>query len=126
MADRHSLKRKPSLRESDSSRKTLKKKRKKDGLSQATTTRKVSSGRSVRIVEMADRLPWKTVSTPFVTDFGDEGEGGIMGLEEVEGVEVVYEDGEGGQGRVVSFRVGFHSHIGDRYKNVLGCRFRGC
>jgi ATP-dependent RNA helicase DDX24/MAK5 len=50
----------------------------------------------------ADELLWKVVPTHGdVGGFGDLG--GILGLEEVEGVEVVYRDGEGG--RVVGFRV---------------------
>ncbi|KAF8505085.1 ATP-dependent RNA helicase [Hysterangium stoloniferum] len=50
-----------------------------------------------------DDLPWKSVCTQDIGEFGDNGEGGMMGLEEVEGVEVVY--GEGKEGRIVGFRV---------------------
>ncbi len=46
-------------------------------------------------------LPWKSVSRPSDTGLG--GDDGILELEEVEGVEVVYEDT--GVGRVVKFNV---------------------
>jgi len=49
----------------------------------------------------ADELPWKTVKRPAET--GINGDDGILELEEVEGVEVVYETTEGG--RVVKFNV---------------------
>ncbi|KAF9475121.1 DEAD-domain-containing protein [Pholiota conissans] len=49
----------------------------------------------------ADELPWKAVSRPALT--GMEGDDGILELEEVEGVEVVYETTNGG--RVVKFNV---------------------
>ncbi|KAF8171500.1 ATP-dependent RNA helicase [Pholiota molesta] len=49
----------------------------------------------------ADELPWKTVSRPTLTGMG--GDDGVLELEEVEGVEVVYETTEGG--RVVKFNV---------------------
>lgn len=49
----------------------------------------------------ADDLPWKTVSRPSETGLG--GDDGILELEEVEGVEVIYENTEGG--RVVKFNV---------------------
>lgn len=48
-----------------------------------------------------DDLPWKTVSRPSET--GLEGDDGILELEEVDGVEVIYENTEGG--RVVKFSV---------------------
>lgn len=52
----------------------------------------------------ADDLPWKTISAQGdVGGFGDNMEGGILTLEEVEGVEVVYGDGDGG--KIVGFRV---------------------
>ncbi|OJA11403.1 hypothetical protein AZE42_03952 [Rhizopogon vesiculosus] len=49
----------------------------------------------------ADGLPWKTVNRP--SDTGLDGDDGILELEEVENVEVVYEDTEGG--RVTRFNV---------------------
>ena len=51
----------------------------------------------------ADELPWKSVSRPSVAGMG--GDEGIIELEEVEGVEVIYETTEGG--RVVKFNVSF-------------------
>jgi ATP-dependent RNA helicase DDX24/MAK5 len=51
----------------------------------------------------ADGLPWKTVLRPSEAGFG--GDDGILELEEVEGVEVIYEDTDGG--RVVKFNVGY-------------------
>ncbi|TRM63614.1 P-loop containing nucleoside triphosphate hydrolase protein [Schizophyllum amplum] len=48
-----------------------------------------------------DDLPWKTVKRPAVA--GLDGDDGILGLEEVEGVEVVYEETAGG--RVARFNV---------------------
>jgi ATP-dependent RNA helicase DDX24/MAK5 len=47
-----------------------------------------------------DNLPWKTVATP---NTGLDGDEGIMGLEEVEGVQVIYEDTDAG--RTVKFKV---------------------
>jgi len=55
-----------------------------------------------------DDLPWKSVSRPSET--GLDGDDGILELEEVEGVEVVYEDTS--SGRVAKFNVGSpSSHI---------------
>ncbi|KAJ2933972.1 hypothetical protein H1R20_g3167, partial [Candolleomyces eurysporus] len=48
-----------------------------------------------------DDLPWKTISRPAETGLG--GDDGILELEEVEGVEVVYE--ETAKGRVTKFKV---------------------
>jgi hypothetical protein len=48
-----------------------------------------------------DGLPWKAVRRPSET--GLDGDDGILELEEVENVEVVYEDTEGG--RVMKFNV---------------------
>jgi len=47
-----------------------------------------------------DDLPWKTVARP---NTGLDGDDGILGLEEVEGVEVIYEDTDAG--RTVKFKV---------------------
>lgn len=49
----------------------------------------------------AAALPWKAVKRTY--DAGIDGDDGILELEEVEGVRVVYEDGEGG--RTVKFEV---------------------
>lgn len=48
-----------------------------------------------------DGLPWKTVSRPSETGLG--GDDGILDLEEVEDIEVVYEHTDAG--RVVKFNV---------------------
>lgn len=48
-----------------------------------------------------DNLPWKSLHRPGVAGFN--GDDGILELEEVEGVEVVYEETEGG--RVARFNV---------------------
>lgn len=48
-----------------------------------------------------DGLPWKAVLRP--QEAGLDGDDGILELEEVDGVEVVYEDTEGG--RVARFNV---------------------
>jgi hypothetical protein len=53
-----------------------------------------------------ETLPWKAVPTHGdVGGFGNEEDGGILALEEVEGVEVVYGDGDGDGGKVIGFRV---------------------
>ena len=49
-----------------------------------------------------NELPWKTVKRP--AESGLSGDDGILELEEVEGVEVIYETTDGG--RVVKFNVG--------------------
>jgi ATP-dependent RNA helicase DDX24/MAK5 len=50
-----------------------------------------------------ENLPWKTVSRPAETGLG--GNDGILDLEEVDDVEVVYEQTDAG--RVVKFNVSF-------------------
>lgn len=62
---------------------------------------KTSSRKKAKIQHNADDLPWKTVSRP--QEAGLDGDDGILELEEVDGVEVVYEDTEGG--RVARFKV---------------------
>lgn len=53
----------------------------------------------------SDSLPWKKVKRPAQASFGAlDHEGGMLELEEVEGVEVIYEDVPGG-GRRVTFKV---------------------
>ncbi|KIK56881.1 hypothetical protein GYMLUDRAFT_46776 [Collybiopsis luxurians FD-317 M1] len=51
--------------------------------------------------ENADSLPWKIVSRP--VESGLDGDDGILELEEVEGVEIIYEETE--RGRVAKFNV---------------------
>ncbi|KAG8216686.1 ATP-dependent RNA helicase [Butyriboletus roseoflavus] len=48
-----------------------------------------------------DRLPWKSVARP--TDTGLDGDDGILELEEVNNVEIIYEENDGG--KVVKFNV---------------------
>lgn len=48
-----------------------------------------------------ESLPWKTVSRPI--ESGLDGDEGILELEEVEGVEIIYEETE--QGKVAKFHV---------------------
>ena len=56
-------------------------------------------------VTSAANLRWRKVPRPSQASYGAlDHEGGIMDLEEVEGVEVIYEEIEGG-GRKVTFRV---------------------
>ena len=67
--------------------------------------RKTTKHTSSLVAVIADDLPWKTVPTQGdVGGFGDGAEGGMLALEEVEGVEVVYGDGDAG--KIVGFRVG--------------------
>lgn len=66
-----------------------------------------------------DGLPWKTVSRPKET--GLDGDDGILDLEEVDNVEVVYEETE--SGRVAKFNVSsLHctSVYVDRTEDILG------
>ncbi|KAF9260720.1 DEAD-domain-containing protein [Marasmius fiardii PR-910] len=51
--------------------------------------------------ENTSTLPWKTTSRPLETGF--DGDNGILELEEVEGVEVLYEEGD--EGRIARFNV---------------------
>lgn len=48
-----------------------------------------------------DRLPWKSIVRPVET--GLDGDDGILELEEVDNVEIVYEEKDGG--KVVKFNV---------------------
>lgn len=96
----HGLKRKLGVLTSTVSRKKFKQSLRPKSLA----SRKVrKSSNTLSLVSItADELPWQAVPTHGdVGGFGDSG--GILGLEEVEGVEVVYGDGEGG--KVVGFRV---------------------
>ena len=62
-----------------------------------------------------DDLPWKSVSRPSET--GLDGDDGILELEEVDGVEVVYENTS--SGRVVKFNVGSFPLTSSNVKNLL-------
>jgi ATP-dependent RNA helicase DDX24/MAK5 len=64
---------------------------------------KVDGGRSSRktVAQIGD-LPWKSVARPMDTGMG--GDDGILELEEVDDVEVYYEETDGG--RVAKFKVG--------------------
>lgn len=76
---------------------TISKKRKANALtSDKLKRRKIKSEN-----QTLANLPWKTTSRPILT--GINGDEGILELEEVEGVEVVYEDVSGG--RTVKFNV---------------------
>ena len=77
-----------------SNRKTLKRK------TNANTT--VSRKRAKVVVASADDLPWKTVGRSREADLGDSLDG-ILDLEEVDDVEVYYEETEAG--KVVRFKV---------------------
>lgn len=69
----------------------------------------------------ADDLPWKTVSRPQEAGLG--GDDGILEFEEIEGVEVVYEETEGG--KVARFNVSCRAMHGDRCPMVsLGSNTR--
>jgi hypothetical protein len=66
--------------------------------------RKTKKGATASIAVSVNDLPWKTVRTQGdVGGFGDEAEGGMLILEEVEDVEVVYGQSEGG--KIVGFKV---------------------
>ncbi|KAG1747358.1 ATP-dependent RNA helicase [Suillus lakei] len=73
----------------------------------ALVKRKAKAGPSASIKRLKmqhtsfDGLPWKAVRRP--TETGLDGDDGILELEEVENVEVVYEDTEGG--RIMKFNV---------------------
>jgi ATP-dependent RNA helicase DDX24/MAK5 len=62
----------------------------------------------------ADELPWKTVTRPFEAGMG--GDDGIMELEEVEGVEVVYETTDGG--RVAKFNVRLSRYTSTKHHSL--------
>lgn len=74
-----------------------------------TSTKPVLSRKRPKVQHtLADSLPWKTVARPKST--GLSGDDGILALEEVDGVEVLYEGSVAG--RVVKFHVGaLHSDI---------------
>ena len=73
------------------------------GKRKAASKKAEGSRKKTKIVHKnPDDLPWKTVKRPVVA--GLDGDDGILELEEVEDVEVVYEETEGG--RVARFNVG--------------------
>ncbi|KAI5887142.1 DEAD-domain-containing protein [Schizophyllum commune H4-8] len=72
------------------------------GKRKASSKKAEGSRKKTKIVHKnPDDLPWKTVKRPVVA--GLDGDDGILELEEVEDVEVVYEETEGG--RVARFNV---------------------
>ena len=78
----------------------------KPSASHLAMKRKLKGGLSAprkkaKVASNLDDLPWKTLSRPMET--GLSGDDGILELEEVEGVEVVYEETE--KGRVTKFKV---------------------
>lgn len=64
---------------------------------------KSSPRKKVKISHKIEDLPWKTVSR--FQESGIDGDDGILDFEEIEGVEVVYEETE--NGRVARFNVRF-------------------
>ncbi|KIJ33536.1 hypothetical protein M422DRAFT_213415 [Sphaerobolus stellatus SS14] len=100
MATDPKLSRKRKLDAAFSSRKKAKSTSKSLSSSKKLHPKKSSATRAAT----ADQLPWKTVLRQDIGELGDNGEGGMMELEEVEGVEIIYdEDGSGG--KIVGFRV---------------------
>lgn len=75
----------------------------KAGLKRKISSKLLSSSRKKTKVQQrsADDLPWKAVRIP--TEAGLQGGEGVLELEEVEGIEVVYETTEGG--RIAKFNV---------------------
>lgn len=67
--------------------------------------RTASRKKQKRVVDSISDLPWKTVSRP--SESGFEGDEGILDLEEVDDVEIVYEETE--NGRVAKFKVRIYS-----------------
>ena len=64
------------------------------------------------IVDSVDALPWRTVARPSETGF--EGDDGILMLEEVDDVEIVYEETENGKVAKFKVRATFH-FVGIRF-----------
>lgn len=60
-----------------------------------------TASRKTKVSTSLNDLPWKTVSRP--RDTVEDGDDGILELEEVDGVEVIYENTE--SGRVATFKV---------------------
>ncbi|KLO11285.1 DEAD-domain-containing protein [Schizopora paradoxa] len=67
----------------------------------ASTSQSSSRKKQKRVVDSISELPWKSVSRP--ANSGFEGDEGILELEEVDDVEIVYEETE--NGRVMKFKV---------------------
>ena len=75
----------------------------KNGLKRKKGTKDASSRKKIKVRHNSTNdLPWKTVRRPREAHLGFED--GILELEEVEGVEVVYEETEKG-GKVARFNV---------------------
>ncbi len=69
----------------------------------ALNAQNISRKKQKRVVDSINDLPWKSVSGPSKSGF--EGDEGILELEEVEDVEIVYEETE--SGKVAKFKVRF-------------------
>ena len=81
------------------------------GKRKAASKKAEGSRKKTKIVHKnPDDLPWKTVKRPVVA--GLDGDDGILELEEVEDVEVVYEETEGG--RVARFNVSMTARVASR------------
>jgi ATP-dependent RNA helicase DDX24/MAK5 len=76
----------------------LKRKAKSDG----RASRKKSK---IQTTSLVDSLPWKSVSHLRSVGGLEDDDDGILGLEEVDNVQVIYEDTQGG--RIVKFNVSF-------------------
>lgn len=67
-----------------------------------THPQSVSAAKKIKVqYGSLDGLPWKSVARP--VDTGLDGDDGILELEEVDDVEIVYEEKDGG--KVVKFNV---------------------
>jgi len=82
-----------------SSQKKLKSSHKPRGLYEKSSIKSLAT----RVVAV-DELPWKSIRMQDIGEFGDSGGAMMMDLEEVDGVDVVYEENENG-GKTVGFRV---------------------
>ncbi|KAF8527117.1 P-loop containing nucleoside triphosphate hydrolase protein [Gautieria morchelliformis] len=101
--DDRTRKRKLGTVASTSSRKKLKRTHRPTLFASNKIRKSIKPAESV-IAVAPENLPWKAVPTHGnVGGFGNEEDGGILALEEVEGVEVVYGDGDGG--KVIGFRI---------------------
>ena len=72
------------------------------GFKRKVTGRTNGSRKKAKVVHHSiDTLPWKTISRPRET--GMAGDDGILELEEIDGVEVIYEEKD--HGRIATFKV---------------------
>lgn len=79
------------------------------GLKRKLKSRLTSSRKKPKTKHLtSDELPWKTVATPKEAGIASDLDG-ILGLEEVDDVEVVYEETEGG--KVIRFKVNTLSDV---------------